>query len=110
MPLSEMKIRNAKPQNRPYKLFDGGGLFLMVSPLAGRLHDGKLSVSKLWKIKYRYLGKQREYAAGAYPLIGVSEARAIRDNVKKLIAGGIDPTQHRRITRQKTAEASENTF
>jgi integrase len=110
MPLSEMKVRNAKAENKPYKLFDGAGLFLMVSSLAGKSNDGKPSVSKLWKIKYRYLGKEREYAAGAYPLVSISEAREIRDNVKKLLAGGIDPTQHRRITRQQTAEASENTF
>jgi integrase len=110
MPLSEMRIRNARPENKPYKLFDGGGLFLMVKPLAEKSHDGKPSTSKLWKIKYRYLGKEKEYAAGAYPLLGLSEAREVRDNVKKLIAAGIDPTQHRRITRQQTAEAAENTF
>ena len=110
MPLSEMKIRNAKPQNKPYKLFDGGGLFLLVSSLAGKSNDGKPSVSRLWKIKYRYLGKEKEYAAGTYPLIGVSEAREIRDSVKKLLISGVDPNQHRRITRQQKAEASENTF
>lgn len=110
MPLSEMKIRNARPQNRPYKLFDGGGLFLLVSPLAEKSDGGKPSTSKLWKIKYRYRGKEREYAAGAYPLIGVSEAREIRNNVKKLLANGIDPTQHRRSTKQQKMEACENTF
>lgn len=70
MPLSDAKIRNAKPQERPHKLFDGGGLFLSVMP----------SGSKLWKIKYRYQHKEKEYAAGAYPLIGAAEAHEIRDN------------------------------
>jgi integrase len=110
MPLSEMKIRNAKPDGKPYKLFDGGGLFLMVRPLAEKSGDGKPAVSKLWKIKYRYLDKEREYAVGAYPIIGVAEAREIRDGVKRLLAKGIDPTQHRRITKQQKMEACENTF
>jgi hypothetical protein len=110
MPLSEMKIRNAKPQNRPYKLFDAGGLFLLVNSLAGKSNDGKPCASKLWKIKYRHLGKEKQYAAGTYPLVGVSEAREIRDNIKKLLAGGIDPNQHRRITKQQQVSASENTF
>ncbi len=68
MPLSEMRVRNAKPENKPYKLFDDGGLFLMVSPLAEKSGDGKPAASKLWKIKYRYLGKEKEYAVGAYPI------------------------------------------
>jgi hypothetical protein len=68
MPLSEMRVRNARPESQPYKLFDGGGLFLMVSSLAGKPGDGKPAASKLWKVKYRYLGKEREYAAGAYRL------------------------------------------
>ena len=110
MPLSEMRVRNARPESKPYKLFDGGGLFLMVSSLAGKPGDGKPAVSKLWKVKYRYLGKEREYAAGAYPIIGLSEAREIRDNVKRLLTGGTDPTQHRRNTMQQKAEAAENTF
>jgi len=67
MPLSDAKIRNAKPKERPYKLFDGNGMFLLVMP----------SGSKLWKIKYRYQHKEKEYAVGAYPLIGAAEAREI---------------------------------
>src|ERR1700689_4820045 len=110
MPLSEMRVRNARPENKPYKLFDGGGLFLMVKPLAEKSGDGKSAVSKLWKIKYRYLGKEKEYAVGAYPILGLAEARAIRDSVKKLLVEGTDPIQHRRIARQQKAEAAENTF
>jgi hypothetical protein len=56
MPLSDIKIRNAKPKDKPYKLFDGGGMFLLVTPSGG----------KLWKIKYRYQGKEKEFAAGGY--------------------------------------------
>jgi integrase len=100
MALSDIKIRNAKPLGKPYKLFDGGGMFLLVT------HVG----SKLWKIKYRYQGKEKEFAVGAYPLVSAAEAREIRDNVKRLLKNGIDPTQHRRITKQQKVEACENTF
>jgi integrase len=75
-------------------------LFLLVTPSGG----------KLWKQKYRYLGKERQYALGAYPLVSAAEARTIRDNIKKLLANGIDPTQHRRLTKQQKMEACENTF
>lgn len=100
MPLSDIKIRNAKPKEKPYKLTDGEGLFLLITPSGG----------KLWKQKYRYLGKEKQYALGAYPLVGLLEAREIRANVKKLLANGIDPTQHRRLTKQQKMEACENTF
>lgn len=100
MPLSDIKIRNAKPKDKPYKLADGGGLFLLVTPSGG----------KLWKQKYRYLGNEKQYALGAYPLIGAAEAREIRDNVKKLLANGIDPTAHKRTTKQQKMEANQNTF
>ncbi|MGE0109714.1 MAG: tyrosine-type recombinase/integrase [Bdellovibrionales bacterium] len=100
MPLSDIKIRNAKPKEKPYKLTDGGGLFLLVKPIG----------SKLWRLKYRYMGKEKLFSIGAYPLVGAGEARTIRDNVKKLLANGIDPTQHRRTTKQQKMEANQNTF
>src|ERR1700722_12985242 len=98
MPLPDTKIRNAKPKNKPYKLFDGGGLFILVNPTG----------SKLWRLKNRYLGKEKLFSVGAYPGVGAAEARVIRENIKKLLAQGIDPTQHRRTTRHQKIEASEN--
>ena len=100
MPLSDLRIRNAKPKEKLYKLFDGGGLFVLV----------KTTGSKLWQLKYRYMGKEKLFSVGAYPLVGAGEAREIRDNVKKLLKNGIDPTQHRRLTKQQKMEACENTF
>ena len=100
MPLSDIKIRNAKPNDKPYKLTDGGGLYVLIKPTA----------SKLWQLKYRYMGKEKTFSVGAYPLVGAAEAREIRDNVKKLLKNGVDPTQHRRSTKQQKMEACENTF
>jgi len=100
MPLSDMKIRNAKPKSKPYKLAAGGGLFVSIMPTG----------SKLWRLKYRYMGKEKLFSIGPYPLVTAAEACTIRDNVKKLLANGIDPTQHRRITRQQKMEAGLNTF
>jgi integrase len=100
MPLSDIKIRNAKSNHKPYKLTDGGGLYILIKPTA----------SKLWQLKYRYMGKERTFSVGAYPLVGAAEAREIRDNVKKLLRNGIDPTQHRRVTKQQKMVACENTF
>ena len=100
MPLTDVKIRSAKPDSKQYKLFDGGGLFLLVQP----------NGSKLWRLKYRYLGKERLYSIGSYPAISMAEARQARESVKKLLAEGIDPTQHRKTTRHQKMEASENTL
>ncbi|MGB9154540.1 MAG: integrase arm-type DNA-binding domain-containing protein [Alphaproteobacteria bacterium] len=100
MSLTDFKIRAAKPDSKPYKLFDSGGLFLLVKP----------NGSKLWHLKYRYLGKERLYSIGIYPTVSMSQARQERDTVKKLLAEGIDPTQKRKTTRYQKMEASENTL
>ncbi len=100
MPLPDTRIRNAKPKSKPYKLFDGGGLFLLVSP----------NGSKLWRLKYRYLGKEKLYAVGAYPSLGAKEARNERERLKALLAQNIDLTQHKRTAKAQKEAASENTF
>ena len=84
MPLSDTKIRSARAQTKPYKIADGEGLFVLVNPIG----------SKLWRLKYRYLGKEKLYSIGAYPLVGLAEARETRDNVKKTARAGYrsDPT------------------
>jgi hypothetical protein len=65
MPLSDLKIKKAKPREKPYKLADGGGLYLLVKP----------NGSKLWRQKYRYHGKERILAHGQYPDVSLSQAR-----------------------------------
>lgn len=72
MKLNDTKCRNAKPDSKAYKLFDGGGLYLEVTS----------NGSKLWRVKYRYLGKEKRLSLGAYPLVTLAEAREGRDEIK----------------------------
>jgi len=94
-PLSEARVRTAKPRKNKYKIFDGGGLFLMVTPTGG----------KLWHFKYRYEQKEKKLALGTYPEISLAEARQRRDEARRQIAHGIDPGAVRKA--QKQAETSE---
>lgn len=81
MPLSDTAIRAAKAKDKPYKLPDEKGLFLLIQP----------NGSKYWRQKYRYQGKEKMLAHGVYPDTGLKEARAKRDEARKLLAGGHDP-------------------
>ncbi|MGB7419831.1 MAG: integrase core domain-containing protein [Erythrobacter sp.] len=81
MPLKEIQIRNARAKDRPYKLADGEGLFLFVKP----------NGSKLWRLKYRFMGKEKLLSFGAYPDIGISAARELRAIAKGELAKGEDP-------------------
>lgn len=100
MPLSDLAIRNAKPQEKPFKLTDGGGLYLLVNPTG----------SRLWRWKYRFLGKEKILAIGAYPTISLAKARDARDAARGLLAEGIDPSSHKRDARREAALVAANTF
>ena len=102
MKLNNQTCKTAKPKDKTYKLFDGEGLFLQVQP----------NGSKLWRLKYRYLGKEKLLAIGAYPLISLAEARDAKNQAKKLLAQNppIDPSKHKDDTRQAARCKAENTF
>lgn len=100
MPLTHFDLKNAKPAEAPYKLFDGGGLHLLVKPNGARL----------WRMKYRFLGKERLLSFGAYPLFTLAEAREKRDDAKKLIASGVDPSVKKKLDRLDAQRAANNTF
>jgi integrase len=100
IPLSDAKVRNARPKGKDYKLADGGGLYLMVSSTGG----------KLWRFKYRYGGKEKLLSLGAYPVVGLSDARRRRDDAKKLLESGVDPTINRKATKAARNEAAANSF
>ncbi|PTU32400.1 tyrosine-type recombinase/integrase [Stenotrophobium rhamnosiphilum] len=100
-PLTETKCKSAKPKTKPYKLFDGDGLFLLVTPTGG----------KLWRFKYRLDGKERgPIAFGSYPEIGLAAARDLRRNARELVAKGIDPDNHRKEVKLAAQTHRENTF
>ncbi len=98
MPLSDRAAHNAKPLEKPYKLSDAHGLYLLVKP-AG---------SKLWQLKYRYQGKEKKLSFGAYPLIGLAKARELREKARVLLADGLDPAEKRK--EEKLANAPAHTF
>ena len=95
MPLTDTKIRTIKPAEKPRKLFDGGGLFLLVTPTGG----------KLWRLKYRFGGVEKLLAIGAYPQISLAEARQKRDQASALMLNGIDPNDVKKA--QKAAGTQE---
>ncbi len=90
-------------QEKKYKLADGGGLFLLVLP----------SGSKLWRLKYRFNAKEKEYAIGTYPSISLADAREEREKLKKLIAKNIDPNEQKKQKKEEIKQEkikNENTF
>ena len=100
MALSDAAIRNAKPAEKPYKLGDAGGLFLLVQPSGG----------KLWRFKYRIHGKEKKLSIGAYPAIGLADARKRRDDAKAELAAGKDPSREKQRNAIKAKEEAGNTF
>ena len=99
MALTDTTCRNAKPEKKPRKLSDGGGLYLEVMPTG----------SKYWRLKYRIAGKEKRLAIGVYPEVSLKEAREKRDEAKKLIREGIDPSQAKKEQkRQKIAEVEHS--
>ena len=99
-PLTDMQPRSAKPKEKPYKLADGGGLFLLIKP------DG----SKYWRMSYRFEGIERLLAFGKYPEISLAEARKARSEAKSKINAGVDPSQAKRIDKLNKSLANANTF
>lgn len=96
-PLSEVKVRTVKAQEKDFKLFDGGGLFLLVTKSGG----------KLWHFKYRFDNKEKKLAFGTYPEISLLDARRKRDEARRLLANGIDPGAIRKAQKQAKVEETE---
>lgn len=94
--LTDKAITTAKAKEKKYKLYDGGGLFLLVTPTG----------SKLWRLKYRFDNKEKEYAIGVYPATTLSKARKDREELKELIANGINPNEKKKQEKQ-TATADK---
>jgi integrase len=100
MPLSDVKVRNAKPEAKPYKLADGEGMFLLVHPNGG----------KYWRLKYRFAGRERILALGVYPEVGIVEARERRAQARKALAAGNDPATIKKEARRLGVIKQEQNF
>ncbi|WP_321840995.1 Arm DNA-binding domain-containing protein [Paraburkholderia bannensis] len=81
MALTDTAVEQAQPVEKPQKLFDGGGLYLFVTPEGG----------KYWRLKYRFGGKERKLALGVYPRVTLEAARGLRDQARASLAEGVDP-------------------
>lgn len=100
MALTDVKVRSAKPTEKPYKLTDGEGIHLMVHP----------NGSKYWRLQYRFDGKQKTLALGVYPEITLSDARQRRDEAKRQVATGVDPGEQKKVDKQTRKAGIENNF
>ncbi|WP_067738267.1 tyrosine-type recombinase/integrase [Novosphingobium naphthalenivorans] len=100
MPLTDIEIRNAKPREKPYKLGDSLGLFLLVKPSGG----------KLWRVKYRIHGREKALAIGVYPTVGLAEARRRRDDARQKVSDGLDPSIEKRRDKMRAQMQAATTF
>lgn len=100
MALTDIAIRNAKPSGKQQKLFDGGGMFLLVTPAGG----------KRWVLKYRFAGKEKSLALGIYPAVTLVEARKRRDEAREKLAAGIDPGETKKAEKRTQRLNAENSF
>ncbi len=100
MALTDVAIRNAKPGAKAIKLADGGGMFLLVTPAGG----------KLWRLKYRVDGREKLLVIGAYPEIGLGEARRRREEARELIAMGKDPSREKQREKVRARIQAADTF
>jgi hypothetical protein len=100
MPLTDTKVKQAKPGDKPIKLSDAKGLFLLIQP----------NGSKLWRWKYRVLGKEKMMALGSYPEKFLAEARGDLAEARKRHAAGTDPMAKRKADKVANLTAAENSF
>lgn len=94
MALSDVRIKDAKPKEKFYKLSDGKSLYLLVNP----------NGSKLWRLKYRFAGKEKTLSFGPYPEVSLNEAREKRDDARAKVKSGIDPSEERREAKRNASQ------
>jgi hypothetical protein len=98
--LTAVEIRNAKPRGKPYKLFDGAGLYVEVTPNGARY----------WRLKYRFGGREKRLALGVYPRVSIAEARERRDSAHRLLRDGGDPSAVRQAAKRDAKLSEGNAF
>ena len=100
MKLTDIQIRNAKPKKKIYKLGDGTGLYLQISPSGG----------KYWRYNYRYINKNKTLSLGTYPKISLKEARKLFFEARQMLDDGVDPSFQKKVKKSLKIEQADNTF
>ncbi|MDP1637899.1 MAG: tyrosine-type recombinase/integrase [Candidatus Nitrotoga sp.] len=100
MALSAIEVKGAKPKNKPYKLSDGGGLFMLVQP----------NGAKYWRMDYSFAGKRKTLAIGVYPDVSLSDARVRRDAARQQLANDIDPSAEKQTKKAAVMALTKNSF
>ena len=98
--LSDTQVKTAKATGKEYKMADGGGLYLSVTPTGG----------KLWRMNYRHNGKSKTVSFGSYPSITLAEARQQRDEARKLISNNVDPSDIKKAKKAADTSKNQNSF
>ena len=100
MPLTDSKVKNAKPKEKEYKLADAHGLYLLVKPNGG----------KYWRLKYRFGRKEKKLSIGVYPSISLKAARKQQAQAKLSLVEGRDPSESKRMIKVQSSFNQSNTF
>ena len=100
MPLTNLQIQNAKPKEKAYRLADSGGLYLEITPAGG----------KIWRYKYRHLGKEKKLTIGPYPEISLADARERHFAARKQVVDGIDPSAKKQEKKEQSILEADTTF
>ncbi len=100
MALSDISIRNSKPASKSFKLYDEQGLFIQITPSGG----------KWWRFKFRFDGKEKLLSFGVYPDVSLKAARDKRDESRRLIAEGVDPSEHRKACKSAKKNSTANSL
>ncbi len=100
MALDALTVKGSKPKEKSYRLYDSNGLYLEITPKGG----------KLWRLKYRYAGKEKRLSLGTFPDISLKQARSLKDEAKKQLANDIDPGELKKELKQSKLADAKNNF
>jgi integrase len=100
VPLTQFAIVHAAAKEKPYKLPDSAGLYLLVQPGGG----------KAWRFRYSFAGRENMLSLGPFPAVSLANARAKRDEARRLLAGGIDPSEQKKLAKASSVATTQNTF
>lgn len=114
MALTDLEVKRASATEKPAKLADGSGMYLLVQPDSVKINEKKKKVivlgAKYWRLDYRFAGKRKTLALGVYPDVSLSEARGRREAARKLLSNGVDPSDIKKARKTASVALTENSF